>query len=224
MITKEELKDIQTAFTFWEKLSDSEKELLFENASCVKFAQGETMHRGENDCIGVFLVKEGELRAYILSEQGKEVTLYRLGPGDVCVLSASCILQSITFDIHLDAQKDSEVIMLRTSVYEELIEKNIYVENFTYKTTMERFSDVMWLMEQILFKSIDSRLAIFLLDEAAKTGEDTLSLTHEQIARYMGSAREVVSRMLKYFSEEGIVEVSRKGLRILDKKKLRKLI
>ena len=85
-----------------------------------------------------------------------------------------------------------------------------------------RFSEVMWVMQQILFMSFDRRLAIFLLDESSKLGSDTIKLTHEQIAKYMGSAREVVSRMMKYFVTEGIVESSRQnGIKIIDKKRLR---
>jgi CRP/FNR family transcriptional regulator len=78
----------------------------------------------------------------------------------------------------------------------------------------------MWAMQQILFMSMDKRMAIFLWDEMSRTKNDTLKITHEQAARYVGSAREVVTRMLKYFSTEGIVEVSRGGIRILDKAKL----
>ena len=102
--------------------------------------------------------------------------------------------------------------------------ENVYLENFTYRLTTERFSDVMWAMQQILFMSFDKRLAIFLIDEAVKTGSDEIKMTHEQIARLMGSAREVVSRMLKYFSLEGLVELSRGGVKILDRSKLRELL
>jgi len=95
---------------------------------------------------------------------------------------------------------------------------------FALESAVSSFSDIMWVMQQILFMSMDKRLAIFLLDEISKTGKDTVKLTHEQIAKYMGSAREVVSRMLKYFSTEGLVSVSRSdGVRILDKKRLRAL-
>lgn len=87
-----------------------------------------------------------------------------------------------------------------------------------------RFSDVMWAMQQILFMGVDKRLAIFLWDETAKTGSNSIKMTHEQIARYMGSAREVVSRMLKYFAGEGIVALSRGEIRVMDKEKLSKLI
>ena len=82
----------------------------------------------------------------------------------------------------------------------------------------------MWVMQQILFMSMDKRLAVFLLDETAKNGTDTVKLTHEQIAKYMGSAREVVSRMLKYFAAEGLVSVSRGGIRLIDKSRLRDLV
>jgi CRP/FNR family transcriptional regulator len=97
------------------------------------------------------------------------------------------------------------------------------VECWAYKLAAERFSDVMWAMQQVLFMSMDKRLAIFLWDEMTRTGEEVLKITHEQAARYVGSAREVVTRMLKYFASEGIVELSRGGIKILDKTKLRSL-
>jgi CRP/FNR family transcriptional regulator len=113
--------------------------------------------------------------------------------------------------------------LIDAGVYAQLQDENVYVENFTLRVTAERFSEVMWAMEQILFMSFDRRLAIFLLDETAKTGADNVTMTHEQIARYVGSAREVVSRMLKYFAKEGLVAVHRGGVEILDKQKLRSL-
>ena len=95
---------------------------------------------------------------------------------------------------------------------------------FALETALSRFSDVMWVMQQILFMSMDKRLAIFLLDETSQNGTDTVKLTHDQIAKYMGSAREVISRMLKYFTSEGLISASRSdGIKILDKKRLRSL-
>ena len=158
----------------------------------------------------------------MLSDEGKEVTLYRLFAGDMCILSASCVLHNITFDVCIDAEEDSECIVVGGCAYEGVWQRSDAVKIFTYETAMSRFSDVVWVMQQILFMSMDKRLAIFLLDEVSKTGGDTVKLTHEQIAKYMGSAREVVSRMLKYFTAEGIVSVSRsEGIKILDKKRLR---
>ena len=214
----------RASFPFWETLGDGERELLLRSSHRVKFEKGTNIHDG-NECTGVILVKTGALRLYLLSEEGKEITLYRLFPGDICVLSASCALSAITFDVFIDSEESSECIVVGGCAYEEVCRKYPEAKIFTYETALSRFSDVMWVMQQILFMSMDRRLAIFLLDEAAKTGSDTVRLTHEQIAKYMGSAREVVSRMLKYFASEGMVSVSRSdGIRLLDKKRLRALL
>ncbi len=211
------------SFPFWDHMSEEDQRTFLRSAHHVQFKKGTNIHNG-NDCTGVILIKTGSLRLYLLSEEGKEVTLYRLFPGDMCVLSASCVLSAITFDVFIDSEENSECVVVGGCAYEALSNKMSEVKIFTYETALSRFSDVMWVMQQILFMSMDKRLAIFLLDEAAKNGEDTVKLTHEQIAKYMGSAREVVSRMLKYFSSEGIVESSRtEGIRIIDKKRLRSL-
>ena len=189
----------------------------------MSYQKGDIIHNGEYSCIGVVLIKTGGLRVFMLSSEDKEITLYRLGPQEVCILSASCILQNITFDVCVEAESDTEALLIPSAQYQKLIKQNIYAENFTYSLVVDRFSNVMWAMEQLLFMRFDKRLAIFLLDELSKTGNPRISLTHEQIAKYMGSAREVVSRMLKYFAKEGMIEMSRGGIRILDKEKLREL-
>lgn len=210
-------------FSFWPHLSQEQKEYAMSHASILCYRKGTNIHSGESNCVGLILVKTGELRVYMLSEEGREITLYRLREGDVCVLSASCVLSTITFDVHVDAEADSEILLISASAFQELTRQNVYVEKFSYQLATERFSDVMWAMQQILFMSFDKRLAIFLLDELIKTEDDTIRLTHEQIAKYVGTAREVVTRMLKYFSSEGIVALSRGGIKVLDKKKLRNL-
>lgn len=210
-------------FPFWDKLSDADKELLCRSSSEARYKKGDNIHGGSGECTGAIVVKSGSLRAYMLSEDGKEITLYRLYAGDICMLSASCVLRSITFDVFVDAEEDSSCYIIGGNAFAEIAERNLYVENFALDMAVGRFSDVMWVMQQILFMSFDKRLAIFLWDEASKTGDDTIRLTHEQIAKYVGSAREVVSRMLKYFASEGIVEHSRGGIKIIDRQKLRAL-
>lgn len=212
----------ETTFPFWNTLDAQDRETLLRSSHRVRFEKGTNIHDG-GECTGVILIKSGSLRLYLLSEEGKEVTLYRLFPGDVCVLSASCVLSAITFDVFVDSEEASECIVVGGCAYEAISAKYKDVKIFTYETALSRFSDVMWVMQQILFMSMDKRLAIFLLDEISKNG-DTVKLTHEQIAKYMGSAREVVSRMLKYFSSEGIISASRSGgIKILDKKRLREI-
>lgn len=210
------------AFPFWGSLAEEDRKYICENTSAKQYAQGMNIHSG-GECSGVIFVRTGCLRVYMLSDSGKEITLYRLFPGDMCMLSASCVLESITFDVTIDAEEDSECLIISGAAYNTLSQKNKDVRIFSLETAVSRFSDVMWVMQQILFMSMDRRLAVFLTDEAARTGSDEILLTHEQIARYIGSAREVVSRMLKYFSAEGFVAVSRKGIRITDKAGLRRL-
>ena len=210
-------------FPFWNALPDKDKETFCRSSISVKYEKGTTIH-DSSECTGVIIIKSGCLRLYMLSEEGKEITLYRLFPGDICMLSASCVLDSITFDVFVDAEEDSECHVVSGCAFADVSNRIPEVKIFALETTVSRFSDVMWVMQQILFMSMDKRLAIFLLDEAAKNGSDTVKLTHEQIAKYMGSAREVVSRMLKYFASEGIISSSRsEGIKILDKRRLRAL-
>lgn len=213
----------QSTFPFWDKMSEMDQETFLRSSHQVHFKKGTNIHDG-NECTGVILIKSGSLRVYLLSEDGKEITLYRLFPGETCIFSASCVLDSITFDVFIDAEEESDCVVIGGCAYEALSLKLPEVKIYTYEAALSRFSDVMWVMQQILFMSMDKRLAIFLLDESSKLGTDAIKLTHEQIAKYMGSAREVVSRMLKYFSSEGIIETSRTGgIKLLDKKRLRAL-
>ncbi len=218
-----DMQYIQTRLGFWDKLTQQQQENLAHAANVVHYDQGASLHNSESNCLGVILIKKGTLRAYMLSEEGREITLYRLDAGDVCIMSASCVLNDISFDVHLDADTDTDAILISSHVFSKIAQENVYAELFSYKIAAERFSDVMWAMQQILFISFDKRLATFLIDESIRNNTETLSLTHEQVARYMGSAREVVTRMLKYFSQEGLVSLSRGGITILDGKKLRAL-
>ena len=211
-----------STFPFWSKLSTIDKEKMCRTAHQVHFKKGTNIHDG-NECTGVILVKSGSLRLYMLSEDGKEITLYRIFPGEMCMLSASCVLETVTFDVFVDSEENSDCVVIGGCIFEDLSRRMPEVKIFALETALSRFSDVMWVMQQILFMSMDKRLAIFLIDESAKRGSDTITLTHEQIAKYMGSAREVVSRMLKYFASEGLVEVSRGGIKLLDKKRIREL-
>ena len=210
------------SFPFWDGISEAERDYICGHSVAVSYRRGTTIHDG-TECSGVFFVRSGCLRVYIMSEEGKAITLYRLHAGDMCMLAASCVLQAVTFDVFIDVEEDSDCYIVSGNAFAEISENNPDVKIFALELAVSRFSDVMWVMQQILFMSMDKRLAIFLSDECARTGSDVVALTHEQIAKYMGSAREVVSRTLKYFSNEGIAEVSRKGVKILDRKKLREL-
>lgn len=221
MLDKTWIPALEQGLPFGDKLTQKEKKEIQSTGEVLEFEKGRTIHRSDEKCMGVMLLLKGQIRAYILSEDGREVTLYRLFAWDLCVLSASCVLDAVAFDVQIEAVEDSRVILIPVSYYKTLMEKNAQVELYTYKISTERFSDVMWTLQQILFMRADQRLAVFLWDEISKSKTDTVTYTHDQIARYIGSAREVVSRVLKYFQQEGIVALSRGKIRILDKKKLR---
>lgn len=210
-------------FPFWKTLSQEDKDVLSHQSSLVHFEGGQAIHKA-TDCSGLYIVQTGRLRLYILSESGKEITLYRLSPGDVCMLSASCVLQAITFDVYLEAEEPSDCIMVDGKAFSTISERVADVKIFALESALQRFSDVMWVMQQVVFMSMDERLAIFLLDDIANKEDDRVEMTHEQIARHLGTAREVVTRMLKRFAAEGWVEVTRGGIHILDKNKLRDLV
>ncbi len=224
MLNEIDLEYLEDNLPFWNNLDKSEKALIKNNTTKVFYDKDEILHSAENECLGLLLIKKGGLRVYIMSEDGREVTLFRLSEGETCVLSASCILNYITFDVMINSETKTEVLQLNVGTFSQLNSQNIYVENFAYKNTVERFSDVMWAIEQILFMSFDKRLATFLIDEIAKNRTTDISLTHEQIAKYLGSAREVVSRMLKTFESQGILKLSRGLIRVTDKEKLKEMV
>ncbi len=185
--------------------------------------KGTVISAGLIDCTGLLLIKSGQLRAYMFSDEGREITAYRLFEGDICLLSASCIMRSIRFDITIEAEKDTVMWIIPPDVYKKLMEESAPISNYTNELMASRFSEVVWLMEQVMWKSLDKRLASFLIDEAALEGTNSLKITHEIIGNHLGSAREVVTRMLRYFQNEGMVALRRGIVEITDEKKLREL-
>lgn len=214
---------IQTLFPIWNKLTDLQKEKLEQSAVRRTVKKGTLLHNGDTDCQGLLLVEEGQLRAYILSEEGREVTIYRLFAMDLCLFSASCLMNSIQFDITIETEKETSLWMIPPDVYKEVMEESAAAANFTNEVMASRFSEVMWLMEQVLWKSFDKRLAGFLAEECVLEETQNLKITHEKIAAHLGTAREVVTRMLKYFQTEGLVQLSRGTVEILNLEGLRKL-
>ena len=208
---------------FWNKLNENDKKLLLENTVRRSAAKGETIHRGEDDCLGLVVVIKGRFRAFIISESGREVTLYRLFERDMCLFSASCVMSGIQFDLNIETEEDSEFYLIPPKIFNDLMQSSAPVANYANQVMASRFSDVMWLMDQIMFKSFDTRLAQFLIEESSIEEKEVLVITHEKIANHMGSAREVVSRMLKYFEGEGAVRLSRGTIEITDMKKLEKM-
>ncbi|MEF9971965.1 MAG: Crp/Fnr family transcriptional regulator [Oscillospiraceae bacterium] len=215
--------DLGQYLPFWDKLSSAEQETLSSATRERHFKKGELLHSGADNCIGLLLPISGQLRAYIITEEGKELTLYRLFERDMCLFSASCIMRSIQFDVLVSAETDTTLLHIPADVYKNLMEQSAPVANYTNELMASRFSDVMWLMDQILSKKLDSRLAAFLLEESRLMESPELHITHEQIAHHLGSVREVVTRMLQYFQTEQLIALTRGSIKLLDEKRLEKL-
>ena len=207
---------VQDFFPIWDRLTPDQQTRLRASAVPRTVRRGAVLHSGDADCAGLLLVRSGQLRAYILSDQGREITIYRLFERDLCLFSASCILRSIQFEVTIQAEKDTDLWVIPAEVYQGVMEASAPLANYTNELMASRFSEVMW-------KSLDRRLASFLLEEAAIEGTDTLRTTHEAIANHLGSQREVITRMLRYFQSEGMVELSRGRVALLAKDRLRAL-
>ena len=217
------ITELQDFFPIWNKLSEAHKQRLL-TAAEVRSVKGNTvLHNGSMDCLGLLLIRKGQLRVYTLSSEGREITLYRLFEMDTCLFSASCVMPDIQFDVVVEADKDSEVYILPSCLFKDLMEESASIANYANQLISSRFSEVMWLMEQIMWKSFDKRLAKFLLEESALEESSCLKLTHERIANHLGTAREVVTRMLRYFQSEGMVVLTRGTIELTDPSALQAL-
>ena len=215
--------DFAEYFPIWNKLTPAHKDRLTSSAEFIKAKAGQVVHNGSMDCLGLLLIRSGQLRVYTLSSEGREITLYRLFDHDICLFSASCVMPNIQFEVIIEAEKDCEMWVLPSCLFKDLMEESAVVANYANQLISSRFSEVMWLMEQIMWKSFDKRLASFLLEESILEGTTSLKITHEKIANHMGTAREVVTRMLRYFQGEGMVKLTRGAVEIVNEASLENL-
>ena len=215
--------ELANYFPIWSKLTPAQQERIASTTILHTVEDGTLLHDGGPDCLGLLLVKSGQLRAYMLSEEGREVTICRFFEMDICLFSASCVMRNMQFSVFIEAEKDSEIFVIPACLYQNLMDESLPLANFSHNLITSHLSEVMWLMEQIMWKSFDKRLAAFLLEECAVEGSNSLKITHEKIAAHLGTAREVVTRMLRWFQSEGMVKLTRGTVDITDEKKLREL-
>ena len=210
-------------FPVWDSMTPQQQQAISAGLVSQSVKKGTMLHSGGTDCTGLLLIKTGQLRAFILSREGREVTLYRLFDRDICLFSASCMMRSIQFDVAISAEKDTRLWIIPSDIYRPIMERSAYVANYTNEIMASRFSEVMWLMEQVMWNSMDKRVAAFLLEEASIEDANRLRVTHESIANHLGTHREVVTRMLRYLQNEGMVKLARGTVELVDRAKLRAL-
>ena len=207
----------------WDKLTRAQQDKIAQAIDYRQVKKGTYIHDSSAECLGLLLIRSGQLRTFILSEDGREITINRLFDYDVCLLSASCVMPDMQFNVMIEAEKDCEFWSIPACLFKNLMDESLAVSNFSNNLMSSHFSELMWLMEQIMWKSFDKRLAAFLLEESQLEGTNSLKITHEKIANHMGTAREVVTRMLRYFQSEDMVKLTRGTVEILNVKALRKL-
>ena len=212
--------EFKNHFPIWDMLTAQQQKTLSESVISRSVKKGAVIHNGSLECTGILLVRSGQLRTYFLSEEGREITLYRMFDRDICALSAACIFSSMQFEVTISAEKDSEIYIIPPYVYKNIMNESAPVANYTCEIMATRFSEVMWLIEQIMWRSLDKRVAGFLLEESSIEGTNKLKITHESIANHLGTHREVVTRMLRYFQSEGMVRLSRGTVEITDEDRL----
>ncbi|MEI3347746.1 MAG: Crp/Fnr family transcriptional regulator [Dysosmobacter sp.] len=215
--------ELRETFPFWDQLSASQQALITQRAVLREVPAGAVLSGAGTDCVGLLVLRSGRLRAYVLSQDGREVTLYRLTAGEICLFSASCVLGTAQMDLTVEAEQDSTVWVIPPDVFRQISHESAAAAGYVNTLMARRFSEVMWLVEQVMWQSMDRRLAAFLLEESELEHTDTLRLTHEQIANHLGTAREVVTRMLRYFQSEGMVRLSRGTVAITDRRRLEAL-
>ena len=208
---------------FWDKLTQEQQQRVSAVIQFRDVKKGTRIHDSSAECLGLVAVRSGQLRAYILSEDGREITISRLFEYDVSLLSASCVMPDMQFNVMIEAEKDTQFWSIPACLFKNLVDDSLAVSNYSRSLLSSNFSELMWLMEQIMWRSFDKRLASFLLEEAAIEGTNALKITHERVANHMGTAREVVTRMLRYFQGEGMVKLTRGGIELCDPGRLSEL-
>ncbi len=210
--------------SFWSHLTQRQRETLAGASRLIQYPAGAVIRGVDRDCLGILLIQEGMLRISLLSEAGREATIARIPAGEVCVLSAACSMSAITFEVQIQAEQETKALVIPVQVVSALMKESLYVENYVYKAAAQRFSDVIRGVEQMLFFTLEQRVAAYLVEESARLDTDTLQVTQEQLAQAIGSAREAVTRTLKKLSGMGLVELFRGGVRVVDRKRLHGLV
>lgn len=216
-------QNYKTLFPFWENLTEKQQTAISESLIWRKLQKGTVLFYGGGECTGLEILLSGKARVFITSPNGGEITLYRLSPNDTCILSASCMIQNIDFEVSMEFEEDSELYIIPQKVYKELAAENQAVKDTNMELVANRFSDVMWVMNQLVFSNTGKRLADALLEQYESGGQNVLHVTHDKLAKDLGTAREVVSRLLKQFELDGIIRLSRGSVELLDMQKLRQV-
>lgn len=216
MINKEDY--LKETLPFFEKLSEEEKNEVISKSFITEYKKEEIVHSKNSACTGLLITLSGNFRVYISAPNGRQITLFKLYDRDICMLSAACAFKNLNYDVNLEAQTDSKAIILDSLLIKHLSQSNFSVMEFLLNLTQDKLSQVMYVLEQATFFSLDERITDYLLEQSRYQSSSTLYLTHENIANELGSSREVISRILKKFEKDNKLEISRGKIKIINLK------
>jgi CRP/FNR family transcriptional regulator len=218
MLTKQQFESILVALPI---LTDAETELLRDlqqEAFYAKIPAGRDIFTEGDQVDAIALLISGVVRVYKIGEKGREITLYRFGNGESCILTANAIISQRNFPAVATVEKDAEAVMILSDTFRKWISRYDLWRGFVFDLLSQRLSSVMEIVEEVAFHRMDARTATFLLTTSIKS--EIIQITHQEIAAELGSSREVISRILEDFSALGIIEVTRGNIRILDRQAL----
>lgn len=209
MLDEKTIADLKQAFPFVDELGELQKSFL-DRLYLQKLDSGMILLDESHECTGVILVLSGTIRIYKLSEEGREVTLYRISRGETCVLTVACLLGTgnIPFPVAASAEQYSEVVFIPIELFRKFFFKSPPIQKFFFSSMSAKFYSVLGLVENITFKRTSDRLMDYIISKTAG-GVYPVYATHEKIASDLGTAREVISRLLKEMESKGIVSLSR---------------
>lgn len=225
MMKREDMRvEIMEVLPFIEELNVEEQQLLLKNTYEMKYPAGQYLVENGLMCENVYVVLEGLIRIYNVSEEGREITYYRVGSGETCLFTMGCILEHKPFDAMAQVEKASRVLAIPGYIFEELMNMNPGFRNYVIKRLLMTITDLMMLTEEVTFHSMNKRLASFLINAKHQQGGQTIKATHEFISQELGTAREVVSRMLKELEKKEILLLSRGKILLKDMKALERFL
>ncbi|MBK9745880.1 MAG: Crp/Fnr family transcriptional regulator [Anaerolineae bacterium] len=166
----------------------------------------------------IALLVSGVVRVYKVGESGREITLYRFGTGESCVLTANAILSQQSFSAIATVERDAEAIMIRADVFQGWVRRYPVWLDFVLDLLSQRLASVMEIVDEVAFRRMDLRVAALLLDRSRR--RNPIEITHQEIAAELGSSREVISRILESFTRQGLVQLARGTVEVLDARTL----
>lgn len=212
----------ESVFQNFPRLKEAENEVqneFFKQGRVVSLTKSEFINMEGNSCNNVAFLLDGQARVYKISENGREITLYRIEAGESCILTVSCILSDKDFPAFAVADKDLQAVIVSSNTFQNWVRKYPFWQDYVFNLVSKRLGAIIAVVEEVAFNKVDTRIAKHLFN----SNKNIITETHQEIASEIGSSREVVSRILKDFEHEGLITLSRgkikiENLQLLEKK------